>query len=85
VNITKEDVYFYISFAIAIYFAILYGAWIYFMNIILGIPTFLLSYFFWKKGKKKDPKINRYNYIRYIWLCGIPIAVISLIGYLIFD
>mgnify|MGYP003498404793 CR=1 FL=1 len=84
-NIRKQDIYFSIALITAIYFAMLSGAWIYFMNIIVGTPIFLISYAFWKNGKKNDSKINRYKYVQYIWLSGIPISVISLIGYIIFN
>jgi O-antigen/teichoic acid export membrane protein len=84
-KITKHDAYFFISLIFAIYFAMVCGAWIYFMNFIVGIPTFLISYTFWKNGKKKDPKINRYKYIPYLWRSGIVVSIISLIGYLIFN
>lgn len=81
----KQDFYFVISLMTAIYFAMVCGAWMYFMNIIIGIPTFLISYQLWRIGKKSDIKIKRYKYIQYVWLSGIPISTVSLIGYLIFN
>jgi O-antigen/teichoic acid export membrane protein len=84
-KINKQDIYFSISLITGIYFALVSGTWIYYVNIIFGMPTFLISYIFWKKGKENDIKIRRYKYVQYIWLCGIPIGIFSLIGYLIFN
>jgi O-antigen/teichoic acid export membrane protein len=84
-KITKQDIYFYISLLTAIYFALVCGAWMYFMNLVIGFPVFVISYFFWRKGKKNDLKSIRYKYIPHIWLCGIPISILSLAGYIIFN
>jgi hypothetical protein len=84
-SITKQDIYFIISLLTAIYFALVCSAWTYLINVILGIPVFLISYYFWKIGMKKDIKIKRYQYIRYIWYIGFVISIISLIGFLIFN
>ncbi|MTH17939.1 hypothetical protein [Flavobacterium sp. LC2016-01] len=83
--IKKADVYFTIALISAIYFAMVCGAWIFFMNLFLGPPVFIISYMFWKKGLKIDIRIDRYKYIKYAWWSGIPISVLSLSGYLIFD
>lgn len=82
-KITKQDIYFSAALLTAIYFAMISPAWTYLMNLIIGIPVFLVSYLFWNKGKKQDPKIKRYKYIPYIWGSGIVISIISLIGYLV--
>ena len=84
-KISKQDVCFIILLLTAVYFAAISGVWTYLINIFIGIPIFLLSYLFWKTGRKNDFKTKRYKYIIYLWYSGIGIACLSLIGYLIFN
>lgn len=84
-KVVKADGYFLIALLTAIYFAMVCSAWLYFLNIIIGVPVFLISYVFWKMGKRNDLKIKRYDYVRYIWISGIPISMGSLIIYAIYN
>jgi len=84
-NKFNSNLWFAIALICAIWFMLTSWFWTYGMNVIISFPFGLLSYIFWRRGKKNMDQKTRYKVVGIILLFGVLSSVGTLIGLLVFN
>ncbi|HEY8399659.1 MAG TPA: hypothetical protein VIK89_00280 [Cytophagaceae bacterium] len=74
-NLNKNDLFFFVSLILALWFALTAGAWFFWLNLFVSFPAGILSFILYKQGIKDDTRKNRYKIIKVIWVIGIIVSL----------
>ncbi len=76
---------FFLSFTLALWFAIFGSYWTYGAALVIAYPAGISSLLLWQIGKRRDPKVKRYKSIPIILAVGLTLSLSVLVYLLIFD
>lgn len=82
---TKANVIFYFAFIFALWFLLSCWAWTYAMNVVISFPFAIGAFFMARAGKKIEGPTKRFKIVEGLLLIGCAIALISLVGFMIFN
>lgn len=81
--VKKENIWFYISLACAIWFLLTGSVWVYLMNLVVSLPIGIISYVMMNKVKAMEGRTKRVRLIEIILIIAVLISFVVLMGLLI--
>jgi hypothetical protein len=81
----RANIYFALAVTFAALLLLLSPMWTYFVNLVLGLPCLALSWMFWRLATRKQPPAWRNRIVPLVWLASAGVALLSLVGFLIFN
>ena len=81
----RADIYFALSVTFAALGLLLSPMWTYFANLVLGLPCLGFSWVFWRLSTRAQPTASRNRLVPWMWLASAGVALLSLVGFLIYN